>query len=514
MNSIVYFGIFVLAVYLLAPLLTRKLWMAADPVFEQADPQDPRFPERVRAFFVETARDLEPLGYMPAAYLLNPDSTPNTTCYIALFENRAAGDAAAAMALLSTPTSAVQNYAVEFSCEFANGDSLDTNNNFEPEGLALLHWMHIHRLPAMADLARIHRVHRALVARHDGIARKPLPPPGGWSESLREAVQRQLRGYADSGWMRLDSQSRRFHYTLKGAMLATWRQMPPIIQLRRWLLKRRARRLLHELNMPVDYATVDYRREYAPLANSARPISPPRESSAQAAPRSPAPPTASTCSQCGRPMVVALEAAADPPLCQLCVPDWQTGRRRPARLVPLLLAALLGSVAAGFAAFIYYRVAVYMGDETVWTALVVGLLVGGGVWLGSGRRGGRSFQCLAVLLTYMALGTASLLLSAFEVANDPEAWKEFTKITSAPVSASGPSPATSAPRSQPAVPPDSDAETSALMLLFVAVLLVFALPVLVCTQYPIAILPIGIALYQAWRINRRRDTAHSPPSGG
>lgn len=516
MNTLVYLGIFVLVVYLLAPLLSRSLWLSADPVFAEADPEDPRFPERVRAFFVETARDLEPLGYMPAAYLFIRDSAPNTTVYIALFENRAGGDAAAAMSVHSqaTSTNTVQNYSVEFTCEFANGDALNTNNNIEPEGLALLHWLHIHRLPAMADLAQMHQVHQALISRHGGIARKPLPPPGGWAERIRENVLRQLRGCADSGWLRLDPESRRFRFTLKGGTLATWGQLPPIIQLRRWLLKRRARRLLRELNLPVDYATVDYRRQCVPLANTAQPINAAWESTTQTTPESPEPPNASTCSQCGRPIVVWSGAGRDPPVCQLCVLNRQTGQRRPSRLAPLLLAAVLGSVAAGFGALIYCLFAVYTGYEVGWIAIFGSLMVGGAVWLGSGRRGGRSFQFLAILLTYISLGTSSLLLTAFEVTNDPEAGNDATRTTSAPASASGPSPVTSAPRSQPTVPPDSDAEISALMVLVFGVFLVFALPVLVCMQSPIAILLFGTALYAAWRINRRRDTAHTDASGG
>jgi hypothetical protein len=86
--------------------------------------------------------------------------------------------------------------------------------------------------------------------------------------------------------------------------------------------------------------------------------------------------------------------------------------RRPARF---LKAALFGTGAALGSAVLYYAIAKITGYEIGLVAIVVGLAVGWAVHQGSGKRGGRAYQFLAMALTYtsICLSHAPALFEAF-----------------------------------------------------------------------------------------------------
>ncbi len=145
--------------------------------------------------------------------------------------------------------------------------------------------------------------------------------------------------------------------------------------------------------------------------------------------------------------------------------------------------ALLGGGVGGIVgAGIYYAVLALTGYEIGLVAIVVGLLVGFGVRWGSGGRGGRKYQALAVAITYVAIVSTHV---PFIV---EEARKQMESEAS--------------PAVEPAVEMTAGAAFSALLML---VLLLLATPFLAGIQNAIGILIIGFALYEAWRVN-----AHTP----
>ena len=252
--------------YLVVPVLVlRKMWFDAEPVFETVDHDDPRLPEKARAFFGDVAADIEALGFTPTAFVINREVAPNTTGYIALFDNHAAMDAAAAMFIVSvTGTAAppILNYNVDFATDFADGGELVTGNASAPGGLPTRRSKQVHRVPRMADLATLYRLHQSLVLQRGGLAKKPLPPKNQAVAAFREAVVSELRWHAECGRLRLDPAKARYHFTWRGGYMAVWGQLPPILQVCRWLLRRRARALLRQFDLASDYATVDFRQRY------------------------------------------------------------------------------------------------------------------------------------------------------------------------------------------------------------------------------------------------------------
>lgn len=73
-----------------------------------------------------------------------------------------------------------------------------------------------------------------------------------------------------------------------------------------------------------------------------------------------------------------------------------------------LRAALYGGLAAVGGAVLWYLVAKLFGIELGLIAIVVGIAVGMAVRKGSAGRGGRPFQVMAVIITYLSVATANL----------------------------------------------------------------------------------------------------------
>ncbi len=66
-------------------------------------------------------------------------------------------------------------------------------------------------------------------------------------------------------------------------------------------------------------------------------------------------------------------------------------------------AIVFGTIGAALGAILYYAIIRITGLNLGLVAVVVGLMVGGAVKAGSGNRGGRFYQFLAVFLTYSAI---------------------------------------------------------------------------------------------------------------
>jgi len=185
-------------------------------------------------------------------------------------------------------------------------------------------------------------------------------------------------------------------------------------------------------------------------------------------------------------------------------------------------AAIFGSIAAALGCGIYLAVLWGTGYEVGIIAILVGWMVGKAVNNGSGKRGGRVYQCLAVFLTYTAIASSYLPLIVSEMMklHDKEkaatAKAGDTKAVPAKTVAA-PAPAGKEASTAVAVP-NTDTENAEeagtpaparlgvlgfLFALFVLLLFAFALPFLAGFQNIVGLIIIGIGLYEAWVMNRR-----------
>ncbi len=178
-------------------------------------------------------------------------------------------------------------------------------------------------------------------------------------------------------------------------------------------------------------------------------------------------PEAQQCGVCGAGLVERYWVANGKPLCAHChgriIGQFNVGTPG-----GRFLAALgFGSAAAVAGAALYYIIRSATGYELGLVAIVVGLMVGFGVKRGARGRGGAGYQILAMGLTYLSIIATyvPLVLQGFESKLGHDAIGPF-------------------------------------MIIF-AVALSFVMPFLMIVKAPLSAVITGIALYEAWKVNKR-----------
>jgi hypothetical protein len=192
----------------------------------------------------------------------------------------------------------------------------------------------------------------------------------------------------------------------------------------------------------------------------------------------------------------------------------------------------LGVAAAIAGSLLYFAVAAITGREFALVAIAVGYMVGKAVRRGSRGRGGWAYQTLAVGLTYLAIVSTYVPLIAKEFQKDA-AKKESSRVqTRAPladtitISARGPDVGRAidsaaaakradtgfvvmqagAPKATPRVAPVRPSHLGPGTVLLGAgalVLLAAMIPIFAGFSNIIGLLIIGIAVFEAWKLNRR-----------
>ncbi len=183
-----------------------------------------------------------------------------------------------------------------------------------------------------------------------------------------------------------------------------------------------------------------------------------------------------TCLQCQQPVGEAYYEAAGKTVCERCKRQIEWHLAEGAGFAGFLKALAFGVVGGALGATLWYVVRAFSGYEVGLIAILVGWLVGRGVHLGTGGRGGLGFQVLAVLVTY-----ASIALQYV-----PDVWSAINQ--------------------------SEKLEGGARVVAFViAVPVAFAAPFLMGFQNIIGLLIIGFGLWQAWKMNARPQVAFSGP---
>lgn len=235
-----------------------------------------------------------------------------------------------------------------------------------------------------------------------------------------------------------------------------------------------------------------------------------------------------TCTLCSEPIRGSYYRAADGSVCPTCRDRALAARDRGTSAGRFARAAALGGGAAVLGAVVWYAVAVWTDREFGLLAIAIGLLVGGAVRLGSYRRGGWRYQALAMVLTYTAI-VSSYVPFLFEAANEAvlaapgdelaaggdetEELLAASELDPSPDSTKGAQAVErSAVQSTEAVgfaPADGPGE----MLKAVAILIgiVFAAPFLAGFENFMGWVFLAIALYEAWKLNRREELVFEGP---
>ena len=244
------------------------------------------------------------------------------------------------------------------------------------------------------------------------------------------------------------------------------------------------------------------------------------------------------CSQCGTAIVTSYYEVNGAVVCPRCRGALHAGSSG-SRATRAFKATGLGLLAAAGGSLLYFAIAAITGYEFGLVAIAVGFVVGKAVRKGSGNRGGWAYQTLAVVLTYFAIVSTYIPLAVKEFRSNPAAADSLrvamekvkaqrdsaiaadslaelhdsttssatarTTVDSGfPVSQAG-EPA-SATRRHPFAPRAKRPHIGVgLVLLGIVGMLLFAavVPILAGFSNIIGLIIIGIAVFQAWKLNKR-----------
>jgi hypothetical protein len=227
---------------------------------------------------------------------------------------------------------------------------------------------------------------------------------------------------------------------------------------------------------------------------------------------------AAVCARCGCGVHDVYYEVDGATTCERCRHDMMLAQSDGGGFSRLARAVLFGFVAAVVSSLLWYGISKLTGYEFGVLAIGVGVLVGGAVRAGSRRRGGRRYQALAMWLTYSAIVVTyipaivegvktatpadSAEVSTSEPARDPAA------TTATATEASTPQPAELDAGSTAAGDTDGPTGLAGLLLgLGLLLLIAYAAPfiaVAVDVQAVVGLVILAIALYEAWKMNRRR----------
>ena len=233
------------------------------------------------------------------------------------------------------------------------------------------------------------------------------------------------------------------------------------------------------------------------------------------------------CRGCGHPIQDTYYEVNGSLVCSSCRVGLEHPRGTP--LSRALKATALGTLAAIGGSLLYFAVAAMTGREFGLVAIAVGFMVGTAVRKGSSGRGGWAYQTLAITLTYLAIVSTyvPLVVKEFQKAGSrssaPAPAATTVPMDTITISARGPASAkpsadSSAPArsgenatvmqagsARPAPHADSTHLGPGTVLLGIGALVLLAAIVPIAAGFSnlIGLLIIGIAVFEAWKLNRR-----------
>lgn len=218
-------------------------------------------------------------------------------------------------------------------------------------------------------------------------------------------------------------------------------------------------------------------------------------------------PRTATCAACGREIrgeYYTVNGHVTCASCRAAIADHGTGR---AGVRGVLTAIALGSAAGLAGAVVWWAIRRYASLEVGLIAIAIGHFVGLGVRRGSGGRGGRGFQVLAVALTYF-------WITANYVPDIVQGVMERDETAAVGTATPGDEPASTESAAATPVSVDTpDAPSLSALLLAIAFLFGIALaaPFLQGVGNVIGVLIISFGLWQAWKLNARAELAIDGP---
>ncbi len=228
--------------------------------------------------------------------------------------------------------------------------------------------------------------------------------------------------------------------------------------------------------------------------------------------------TSPVCVSCQKPLSGSYFTLNGSPICSICRVTIETALTAGSASRRLARAVGAGSGAAAVGAIAWFAIAKLTGMELGIVAIVLGFFVGSAVRWGSEGRGGRVYQALAVFLTYTAIVSSyvpMILTYLAEQNQDSEistVAAEGIRDTGVLIPASDTPAAAATFDEEDTVAAQAKAVASHPLVAFLILIgFVYALPFLAGFENIVGIIIIGIALYQAWKMNEKTILSFEGP---
>ena len=238
--------------YLLGPIAVRfSQRFPARPLFVPYDPIQHPLSDELAATFRETVDALLRTGMQVLGDFAHASPMTKVQIRVALLADPTGQEHALVVAAHSAnPKVKMSACFVEFPTKFADGGALSVTNSGEPDIYPQAPGRVLERFPQVRDPARLRRVNAALLARfYKSRQRVPLEPTGDLAAFIQEASTREYQLQIGTGYMWLDERAQAYRPTFFGAWAMSQRLLPPVRQIIERRRRRRAERLLEQLDM-------------------------------------------------------------------------------------------------------------------------------------------------------------------------------------------------------------------------------------------------------------------------
>ena len=242
----------VLTPFWLGPVLiyfTQK--QNASPSFETFDPQAHCVPESMAVAIGESESALLASGFIRVGDYFQSGFMQNMTARVGLFARASSRQQAivVGMYMNNEPAKIIAHY-VEILAKYSDGRTLLVNNSPMLGSYAPVAGKTVEQFPDVRDPRRLVRLHERLMEEMGALGdTKEFEPGIDGAAYLAEGLVRELDQQLPTGYLRVDAAANAYRPTIKGALLMTWAQVPPISTIRMKRVRRRAAQLIERLGV-------------------------------------------------------------------------------------------------------------------------------------------------------------------------------------------------------------------------------------------------------------------------
>ncbi len=242
----------ILTPFWLGPILIyRTQKQSASPSFEAFDPARHTVPDSIGVALAESEAPLVGMGFSKVGEFFQTGFIQNMTTRVALLECPASRQYALVVGMYVNTDEAklIANY-VEVVAKFEDGRSLAVNNSPVVGSYGRVAEKTVEQFPDVRDPRRLVRLHRALMEQMGTLEEaRPLAAEIDGATFLAESILREFEEQTRTGYLRHDASADAYRPTVKGAILMTWKQVPPISTIRMRRVRRRAAMLIAALGV-------------------------------------------------------------------------------------------------------------------------------------------------------------------------------------------------------------------------------------------------------------------------